>query len=95
MALPLLQKIGWQLIILTHNTHEDKLMKNKNIFIIIGICLLILAAYWHNGLKDFKRGKFFYMAEGQLIYSYGAGFLGLILISFGLFDKDLNLRKIN
>lgn len=68
-------------------------MKYKTL-IIIGILLLALAVYWHNGLKDFKRGKFFYMAEAQLIYSYGAAFLGFIFLSFGLFDKDLKFRKL-
>lgn len=68
-------------------------MKYK-IFTITGIALLILSAYWRIGLKDFKRGKFFYMAEAQLIYSYGAMFLGLIFLSFGLLDdKTLKLRK--
>jgi hypothetical protein len=69
-------------------------VKNK-ILLISGICLLILAAYWYNGLKDFKRGKFFFLAEGQMMFAYGAGFLGLILIMFGLFDKDLKLKPIN
>lgn len=62
-------------------------MKKQNILLIIGIGLLILSAYWRITLKDFKRGKFFYMAEAQLIYSYGAGFLGIVFLVSALFDE--------
>lgn len=68
-------------------------MKYK-VFVILGISLLLLSAYWRTGLKDFKPGKFFYMAEGQLIYSYIAMFLGILFLGLGLFDdKSLKLRK--
>ena len=53
---------------------------------IIGLILLALSAYWYVYSKNEKNfpGKYFYMAEGALIYSTIAGVLGVSFLFGGL-----------